>query len=71
MVLDNHVSILYDKMNAIGREYDFQMDKRIYQDARNKIKHFIDNSGHLIKDTEYKLFEDYCRQVFEEYIPKL
>jgi hypothetical protein len=65
---DNYVNNLCKIMNDIGIEYDFQMSKFKYQSARSQIKHLIQNGGHLIKQDEYPKFNDYCRQVFEQYL---
>jgi hypothetical protein len=65
---DNYVNNLCKIMNDIGIEYDFQMSKSQYQSARSRIKHFIQNDGELVNKNEYHKFEDYCRQVFEQYL---
>jgi len=67
---DNYVNTQVNIMNAIGIEYDFRMDKHNYQGARIEIKHFIYNGGELVEKDKLDLFKDYCRQVFEKYLPK-
>ena len=69
-MIDDYFNKEITAMNDIGKEYDFRMDKRMYQDARSEIKHFINNGGHLVDKENIPLFEDYCRQVFEKYLPK-
>jgi len=68
-MIDNYINDELNMMNKIGLEYDFQMSKELYQQARGEIKHFIQNSGNLVKKEDYPKFEDYCRQVFEKYLP--
>jgi hypothetical protein len=58
-------------MNKIGIEYCSAMPKDKFQDARTQIKHFIQYDGELVTKDKYLHFEDYCRQVFEKYLPEV
>jgi hypothetical protein len=70
MTIDNYVNDEMRILNAVGIEYDFQMDKKKYQSARNEIKHFIQGAGCDLKKQDYDKFADYCRLTFEKYLPK-
>jgi hypothetical protein len=70
MTIDNYINDECNIMNRIGLEYNKLMSKKDFQCARGEIKHFIQNAGAELKKEDYNKFEDYCRLVFEKYLPK-
>jgi len=70
MTIDNYINIQMKILSSVGKEYEVYMSKENYQNARNQVKHFIQEGGSIIHQNDTSLFAEYCTRIFQKYLPK-